>query len=76
MTDRKNQNRFQAVGERIKELRVKAGYTSYETFAFEHNLSRKSYWEWEKGSNYKFETIIRIIDIHNITLEDFFKGLQ
>ncbi|WP_025742863.1 hypothetical protein [Aquimarina pacifica] len=76
MTNRKNRNRFQEVGNRIKELRIQAGYTSYETFAFEHNLGRKSYWEWEKGSNYKFETIIRIIDIHNITLEDFFKGLK
>ncbi len=76
MTHKKDQYRFQAVGERIKELRINAGFTSYETFAFEYNLGRKSYWQWEKGANYKFETIIRIIDIHDISLEDFFKGLK
>jgi transcriptional regulator with XRE-family HTH domain len=76
MTDTKITDRFQAVGKRIKALRVEAGYTSYETFAIEHNLARKSYWDWEKGSNYKFETLIRIIDIHGITLEEFFKGLE
>ena len=28
------------IGARIKELRIKAGYTSHETFATDHELSR------------------------------------
>ncbi len=32
-----------AIGERIRELRVKADYTSYETFAIDNDLPRKNY---------------------------------
>ena len=28
------------LGKRIKEIRIAKGYTSYEYFAYEHNISR------------------------------------
>lgn len=68
--------RKKAIGKRIKELRVNAGYTSYAKFAIEHNLEGKSVWRWENGENYKLETLCLISDIHGITLEVFFEGVE
>nr|WP_299387603.1 helix-turn-helix transcriptional regulator [Allomuricauda sp.] len=64
-----------AIAHRVKELRIKHGYTSYETFAIENGLPRKNYWRIEKGENFTINTLIRILKIHDVSLEDFFKGL-
>ena len=37
------------IGEKLKKLRIKKGYTSYETFALDNELSRMQYWRIEKG---------------------------
>lgn len=76
MAEEDNKVRIQAIGDRIRYLRIEAGFTSYETFANTYDLARKSYWQCETGSNYKIKTLLRIIDIHGITLEEFFKGLK
>lgn len=61
------------IGEKLAELRRKKGYTSYETFAFDHDLPRVHYWRIEKGKvNVTFKSLIRILAIHNLTVEDFF----
>lgn len=44
-------NLIVSIGERIKSLRMNAGYKSYEVFAWENNLSRIQYWKMEKGTN-------------------------
>ncbi len=67
--------RIRKIAEKIKHLRIKAGYTSHENFAWEHELSRVQYWRVESGSNITIKTLLRILDIHKISLEEFFKGL-
>ncbi|MCD6066279.1 MAG: hypothetical protein K0S33_1105 [Bacteroidetes bacterium] len=65
------------IGAKIKELRIKAGYTSYETFALDHNLDRKQYWRIENGSNITIRSLLRILKLHNKSLKDFFsKGIE
>lgn len=61
------------LGGRIKELRIKAGYTSHEKFANDIDLSRSLYWSYEQGANMNFLTLIKILNFHKITLEEFFK---
>jgi transcriptional regulator with XRE-family HTH domain len=69
--------RIKRIGERVKELRIKKGFTSYETFAFENELPRVQYGRLERGAaNFKMATLMRVIDIHKITLEEFFKGIK
>lgn len=63
------------IAKRIKELRISAGYSSYEVFALENDLDRKQYWRAESGVNLTLNSIIKILNIHKITLEEFFKGL-
>lgn len=73
----KHITRIKKIGERVKELRVKSGSTSYETFAFENDIPRVQYGRLERGSaNFKIATLLRILDIHKISLEEFFKGLK
>lgn len=60
------------MGERIKELRKKAGYTSQETFAYDAEIPRALYGRYEKGSNLTIASLLKITDFHKMTLEQFF----
>ena len=59
----------------VQTLRKDAGYTSYEYFAYENNISRPQYGKYEGGANIQLNTLIRILSHLNISLEDFFKGM-
>ena len=69
-------SRLNVIGEKIKSLRISSGYTSAEIFAYEHDLNRISYWRMEKGSNITMASLFRILDIHRITLGEFFKDID
>lgn len=60
------------LGERIKSLRIKKGYSSYEYFAYEHNISRAQFGRYERGEDLRFSTLIKIIKAFDMTLEEFF----
>jgi len=64
------------IGERIKTLRINAGYKRYEVFAWENNLSRIQYWKMEKGTNCTLKSLHKILKIHNLTYQDFFNSLE
>lgn len=65
-----------SVGERIKALRISAGYRSYEVFAWENNLSRIQYWKMEKGTNCTLKSLHKVIKAHNMTYQDFFDSIE
>ena len=67
--------RLQKIGAKIKKLRIEAGYTSYEDFAWENELNRVQYWRMEKGSNFTINSLLKILDVHRLTLEEFFAEL-
>jgi len=75
-----NQNainqKIELIASKIKELRVQKGYSSHEAFAWDNNLNRVQYWRIEKGSNITLKTLISILEIHNISLSNFFKGID
>ncbi|WP_407509335.1 helix-turn-helix domain-containing protein [Elizabethkingia anophelis] len=55
-----------------KALRIKKGYTSYEYFAYEHNISRAQFGRYERGEDLRFSTLARIITAFDMTFEEFF----
>lgn len=64
---------LQEIGQRLKKLREDAGYTSYENFAIQHELSRMQYWRMENGKvNITIRSLITVLDIHKISIEEFF----
>lgn len=61
------------IGEKLKKLRIKKGYTSYESFAIDNDLSRMQYWRIEKGlTNITIRSLMRILEIHKMSIEEFF----
>lgn len=64
------------VGEKFKELRILANHSSHEAFAYENEINRVQYWRVEKGSNITMSTFFKLLKIHNITPEEFFKDFS
>ncbi|GAA4316611.1 XRE family transcriptional regulator [Nibribacter koreensis] len=76
MKEEKPDPRLAAIGEKIKRLRVTKGYSSYESFAFDHGLPRVGYGRHEKGANLTMSSLLRILDIHGVGLAEFFSDLE
>lgn len=60
------------LGKRIKKLRIEKGYTSYEYFAYEHNISRAQFGRYEQGQDLRFSSLIKVINAFGMTVEEFF----
>lgn len=65
-----------AVGERLKEIRKKSGYNNYEHIAYDLDMSRSAYWRLESGENFSLKTLVKVCKVLNITLEEFFTGIN
>lgn len=62
------------IGNKLTELRKQKGYKSHESFAWDYDLPRAQYWRLEKGkANFTIKTLVKVLAIHNLTLEEFFK---
>ena len=60
------------LGNRFREIRKKLGYTSYETFAYEHEFSRITYGKMETGQNVTYKSLLKFVRAAGMTLEEFF----
>jgi transcriptional regulator with XRE-family HTH domain len=64
------------IGERLKYFRKKAGYTNYEYFANDHNISRPQYGKYEAGANIQLNSLLRILKAMKVSPEEFFQGFN
>jgi hypothetical protein len=60
------------LGARIKQLRVAAGFTNADHFAYKYSFTPSAYRGLEKGRNIEFNTLIRICNCHGIGYIEFF----
>lgn len=67
--------RIQKIAKKIRHLRIEANYTSAESFANDNDINRVQYWRVENGTNLTLKTLLKILDIHKISLGDFFKDI-
>ncbi|GGF30015.1 helix-turn-helix domain-containing protein [Flavobacterium limi] len=65
-----------AIAVRLKELRKAKGYSNYEHIAFALEMSRSAYWRLETGANFELKTLIKICRLLDVSLEEFFKGIN
>jgi transcriptional regulator with XRE-family HTH domain len=72
MSSQENDSRILLIASKIKQLRKEKGFTSYEDFAVENNLDRKQYWRVENGGNITLKTLLKILDLHKMTINEFF----
>lgn len=66
---------LEKVAKKIKQLRKDKGYTSFQAFAYDFELNRVQYWRIESGQNITLKTLIKVLEIHQISLGEFFKDL-
>ncbi len=64
------------IGEKIKHIRKKAGYKNYENFAFENDINRVQYGRMESGKNFTMRSLLRILEIHQMSLKTFFESFE
>ena len=60
------------IGLQLRALRVKAGYSSYADFAWRNGLDKTQYGRMEKGANCTFKSLQKVLDIHGLSLQEFF----
>jgi transcriptional regulator with XRE-family HTH domain len=64
------------IGLKITTLRKDMGFSSHEDFAHEHAIPRMQYWRIEKGkTNLTLRTLVKVLMIHGLTIEQFFTNL-
>lgn len=63
---------LKCLGARIRQLRIEKGYTNYEHFAFDNDISRAQYGRYEKGEDIRFGTLIKVINGFGMSIEEFF----
>jgi DNA-binding XRE family transcriptional regulator len=65
------------VANKLKELRINAGYSSYENFAWDNNINRMQYWKMEKGeTNFTMKSLHKILSAHKLSIAEFFKDFE
>ncbi len=69
-------SRIVEVSEKLRELRRAKGFSSYKAFAQQHDIDSVQYQRVETGSNLTLKTLLRVLDIHGLTLKDFFNSLD
>ena len=60
------------LAKRIKELRVQKGYSSYEYFAYENEISRAQYGRYEKGEDMRYSSLLKVIKALGVSVTEFF----
>lgn len=63
---------IQKLAARIRQLRIAKGYTNYEQFAYENDISRAQYGRYEKGEDLRFTSLMKVIRALGVTPEEFF----
>jgi transcriptional regulator with XRE-family HTH domain len=62
------------LSKRIKKIRKKKGFNSYELFAYDVEVSRTGMSNYESGNfdDIRFRTLLKIIDGLEISVKEFF----
>ena len=71
----KTEIQLKSIGRHLREIRKEKGYSSAEIFAYENSLNRVSYWRIENGQNFTMKMLLKILDIHGMSLEEFFSSM-
>ena len=64
------------ISEKIRNLRQEAGYTSHETFAYEHGIDRTQWSKMERGVDMKASTLYKALAALDISPAEFFKDFK
>ena len=60
------------LAKRIKDLRIKKGYTNYEYFAYDNNIPRSQFGRYESGEDLRYTSLLKVIRAFDMSLTEFF----
>jgi transcriptional regulator with XRE-family HTH domain len=69
------QEQYKKIGNRLKQLRLKAGYTAADKFAYDHDMHPAQYTRYERGVDMRVSTLVKLLTLYNLSLQDFFKNV-
>lgn len=70
------QTLMRAMGEVLRILRQKIGYTSLETFANDIGMDSALYGRYERGENIKIISLARLLSHFNLEIDEYFKQVK
>ena len=77
MKEREFEKFLKSIGIQLAELREKRGFKTLKHFANHFGLPEIHYWRMENGkTNLTLKSLMKVLQIHNLTLPDFFCLLQ
>lgn len=65
-------DQIEKLAQRMVSIRKEKGYTNADIFAYDNDIHRSQYGRYEKGSDLRFSTLVRIINGYGLTLKEFF----
>ena len=60
------------LGKRLRQIRKERGFTNHEHFAYEHEMTRSQYGRYEKGTDLRFSSLLKVLKAMDISLAEFF----
>lgn len=63
-----NKENIEKLARKIKEMRIKMGYSNYEYFSYDKNIPRAQYGRYEKGTDIRFSSLIKVVHAFGMTL--------
>lgn len=72
----KTQTALKKIAERLREVRKEKGHSSYEYFAYDHDLNKATVGKAETKGTVQLATLLKILEILQVSPEEFFKGIK
>lgn len=64
------------IAARLREVRKQKGHSNYEYFAYEYDINKHTVGKAETKGNIQLGTLLRLLEILEISPEEFFKGIK
>lgn len=68
----KEEKYLMQLGARLRHYRKLRGYSNYEYFAYEVQMSRTQIGRYEKGVNIQFTTLLNLLSALDVSVTEFF----
>jgi len=66
---------YKRLGSRLKNLRIAKGYTNADYFAYDHNIGRSQYSEYERGKDMRLSTLRKLAAAHKLSVSELLEGI-
>ena len=64
------------LGAYIRKLRIEKGYTSYEHFAWDNEMSRTQIGRYEKGEDMRFTSLLKLSEALGLPASELLAGFE